>query len=563
MLAPGNRLRDYEILAHLRSGGMANLFLGRRVGADGFSRLVAIKVVNANLARDPGFIRMFVDEARISARINHPNVVHVEELGDVEGFKFLVMEYVLGASLAQLLGQLVRQRRRLTPKLAVHIAVRVAEGLHAAHETRGDDGGLLQIVHRDISPQNVLVAANGHVKLIDFGIAKARGRSQQTTTTGLKGKIRYMAPEQAHGREVDRRCDVYALGVVLWEMLTATRLFGHENELALLDLVRNPKIDKPSTLNPNVSPELDAVVMAALAPNLEDRLPTAQEFRRRLAEAMPSALTLDASALAELVEAVLGEELGRERDRIAAVGNAHVPTTVFEKYPAADIRELNEYTTSDAGISEANAPGSWNEALLPVSPVETPAAPASRPRDPMSGFTPTPGYTPTPAISHSQPSQKRTGLWIAVVLAISALGLGSVSALAYFLLRAPEQAPTTTSPTTGPVRVSGPIVLERGQSIVIPRDPSLAPPSVDPSKPDPAAVGSDGKLTDPLAAAVNRSRAERGRQARTSRGTGNATSGGSSGSSQSGSNGTTSSGSRFGPPPASHGSQGTLLRGLR
>ena len=540
---------------------MASLFLGRRLGPDGFSRLVAIKVVNADLARDPGFIRMFVDEARISARINHPNVVHVEELGDVEGLKFLVMEYVLGASLAQLLGQLVRQRRRLTPKLAVHIAVRVAEGLHAAHETRGDDGALLQIVHRDISPQNVLVAANGHVKLIDFGIAKARGRSQQTTTTGLKGKIRYMSPEQAHGRDVDRRCDVYALGVVLWEMLTATRLFGHENELALLDLVRDPKIEKPSTLNPNVSPELDAVVMAALAPKLDDRLPTAQEFRRRLAEAMPSALTLDAEAVAELVEAVLGEELARERDRIAAVDNDHVATNLFAAPAHAGGHDLNEYTTSDASISEANAPGSWNEAILAAAPVATPAV-----FRPQTGHTPTPAYTPTPGYMPAQPAAtapaqpKRASLWAPLFVAFAIAGVGGIAVFAYLLLRDVSPPAASTTPSE-PVRVSGPIVIERGQSLVIPRTATDETPSVDPAKPTPASVGSDGKLTDPLLDAMRRTSTSHSRPARST----SATNRGVVVNSQTNSSSSPSSTSpSFGSQPTpSRAGQGTLLRGLR
>ncbi|MBK8169061.1 MAG: serine/threonine protein kinase [Sandaracinaceae bacterium] len=407
MLAIGSKLRDYEIVAHLRSGGMASLFLGRRQGPDGFARLVAIKVVHADLSHDPGFVRMFVDEAKISSRIDHPNVVHVEELGEAYGTKFLVMEYVHGVSLAQLLGQLVTQGRRLTPKLATHIAVRIAEGLHAAHETRGDDGQLLNIVHRDVSPQNVLVAANGHIKLIDFGIAKARGRSQDTTTTQLKGKIRYMSPEQAYGKEVDRRCDVYALGVVFWEMLTARRMHADASDLALLDMVRSPAIVAPSQLNPNVSPELDAVVMAALAPNVGDRIPTTQELRRRLADAMPSALTLDASSLADLLDAVMGEELTRQRDRIHASAREQLVTSIFPRATGSQVLSMDSLTSVDAGISPAHAPAAWAEAVSDATFIPTPT------RYVMPGSSP----------PDRQATQPRTPVkWILALAAVPSLG---------------------------------------------------------------------------------------------------------------------------------------------
>src|SRR5262245_54903562 len=168
---------------------MATLFLARRVGAAGFSRHVAIKVVHGHLANDPHFIGMFVDEAMLPARIQHPNVVHIEELGEAGGTYFLAMEYVHGAALSALLGELSKLRRRLSTPLAVFIAMRVLEGLHAAHELRDERGQKLEVVHRDVSPQNVLLSASGHVKLIDFGIAKARGQSQRTKTGLLKGKL--------------------------------------------------------------------------------------------------------------------------------------------------------------------------------------------------------------------------------------------------------------------------------------------------------------------------------------------------------------------------------------
>src|SRR5688500_5151049 len=229
---------------------MATLYLGQRSGAAGFAKNVAIKVVHPHLSDDPQFVRMFVDEALLSARIQHPNVAHVEELGEAEGTYFLVMEFVHGVSLSSLIRALARRKRRIAPELAVAIAIQVADGLHAAHETRGPNGEHLGVVHRDVSPQNVLLSYTGHVKLIDFGIAKAEGRTQSTAAGSIKGKFRYMSPEQALGRTVDRRSDVYALGIVLWEMLTGRNCFDGTNDLLVLDKVRNPQIEPPSTYTP-------------------------------------------------------------------------------------------------------------------------------------------------------------------------------------------------------------------------------------------------------------------------------------------------------------------------
>ena len=191
MFEIGEAVGDYTILAHLRTGGMASLYLARRQGAAGFTRLVAIKAIRAVHADDPERVGMFIDEARISSRIDHPNVVHVEDLGQVAGTYYLVMEYVHGCSVGQLLKVLSRQSKRLSPLLAVAIAARVAEGLHAAHETTNDEGELLGVVHRDVSPQNVLLSHRGHVKLIDFGVAKAKERFQETSVATIKGKVGY------------------------------------------------------------------------------------------------------------------------------------------------------------------------------------------------------------------------------------------------------------------------------------------------------------------------------------------------------------------------------------
>jgi serine/threonine-protein kinase len=292
---------------------MATLFLAKRTGAAGFARPVAIKVVHPELANDLQFRQMFLDEALLSSRIHHPNVVHVEELAEHQGLHYLVMEFVHGCSLAQLSRALVARKRRLSPAFATRIAMHVAEALHAAHETRDAAGRLLEVVHRDVSPENILLAYAGHVKLIDFGIAKAYGRRHKTQEGLLKGKFRYMSPEQAQAKTIDRRTDIYQLGIVLWEMLTQRKLFDADNDVALLAQVREPKITPPSKLVDRIPPALDAAVMTALAKNPARRHPDAQVFARALAKALPAAHDVDSGALSALLLATMDEHRSRQK----------------------------------------------------------------------------------------------------------------------------------------------------------------------------------------------------------------------------------------------------------
>jgi len=317
MVDLGDRVGPYEILARLSAGGMATLFLGRQQGVAGFSRHVAIKVVHPHLAGDHSLAEMLVEEAKLAARIEHPNVVRVEELGEAEGTFYVVMEYVHGVTLAQLLARLAEEGGRLVPALAVYIAVRAAEGLHAAHELVGPTGDALGVVHRDVSPQNILLSRSGHVKLIDFGIAKVPGRLLRATLPGsVRGKIPYMSPEQACGRPLDRRADVYALGIVLWEMLTARRLFSGHDALLLIDAVRNPAVPPPSKHAPEVPPALDEVVLDALAPDRDLRLPTARALRNRLVGAVPGAAAMEAAELATLLRVAVGDLLDAAAEKL-------------------------------------------------------------------------------------------------------------------------------------------------------------------------------------------------------------------------------------------------------
>ena len=307
-LAPGQTIGGYEIVRHVTSGGMASLYLGRRRGAAGFQKLVAIKIVHPHLAQEKRFIGMFLDEARLMARIQHPNVVHIEELTEDQGTFLMVMEYVHGCSLYDLLKRLAQRGRSLNPALAAWIAARAAEGLHAAHELADAQGRSLNVVHRDVSPQNILLSFAGHVKLIDFGVAKSTQQQQQTRVGVLRGKIGYMSPEQANGLTLDRRTDIYALGIVLWEMLTCRRLFHSPNEVHQLDMVRAPRVAPPSA-HVELPAALDEVVMDTLRPDPSLRIPTAKAFRDRLVQAMPEAVTLTAEDLANLLATVMSDKI--------------------------------------------------------------------------------------------------------------------------------------------------------------------------------------------------------------------------------------------------------------
>jgi serine/threonine protein kinase len=282
---------------------MATLYLGRR--RDGSGSYRAIKVVRPHLAKDAGYVAMFHEEARLGMMMTHPNLIRTEMVGQDAGVHFLAMEFVSGASLAELLGFLVPQRRVMRPELAVYIAIGVARALHVAHELRDESGRALSVVHRDVSPQNVLLSHEGEVKLIDFGVAKAAHRQWATMEGSLKGKLGYMSPEQARAGAIDRRTDVYALGVVLWENLTHRRLFAGETT-ELLKRVQNPNVPPPSRFAAGLSPALDAAVMRALAPNPDQRFASARDLEVALI-GCPEASSVDVDALSALVLSVMHE----------------------------------------------------------------------------------------------------------------------------------------------------------------------------------------------------------------------------------------------------------------
>jgi serine/threonine-protein kinase len=316
MAAPVVTVGRYALRHEIASGGMAVVHLGRLVGPAGFSRTVAIKRLHPHLARNPEFVAMFLDEARLAARIRHPNVVSTLDVVATEGELFVVMEYVPGDSLARLLHAAADRNERTPLPVAASIMVNVLHGLHAAHEACDEQGRPLGLVHRDVSPHNVLVGTDGLAHLIDFGVAKAAGRAQVTREGQLKGKLAYMAPEQLKGNRVDRRADVFGASVVFWEMLTGQRLFDGADEGEIYGKVLRGDVRRPSKVVPGPDRKTDAIVLRGLARNPGRRYESARTMALAIEAALPLA---PPSQVGQWVVRLTADVLAERRQIIADI----------------------------------------------------------------------------------------------------------------------------------------------------------------------------------------------------------------------------------------------------
>ncbi|MES1182462.1 MAG: protein kinase [Myxococcales bacterium] len=319
----------YQVYAELASGGMATVHLGCLLGPAGFSKLVAIKCLHQEFASEPEFVSMFLDEARLASSINHPNVVASLDVVAEQGELLVVMEYVHGETLAGLL-RLARQKSQVTPlAVVVRVLCDALDGLHAAH-TASRAGTCLDIVHRDVSPQNIMVGADGNTRVLDFGIAQAALRSQATAAGTIKGKVAYMSPEQVQGRAVDARTDVFAAGVVLWEALTGRRLFFSPDSRDVVDLLLKAPIVAPSTINRAVSPALDQVVFRALQRDVQQRFQSAHEFAEALRDAAEEGSRRDVAAW---VTSLAAESLAMRLDMLQKLEASAIHTQVAVPLP--------------------------------------------------------------------------------------------------------------------------------------------------------------------------------------------------------------------------------------
>lgn len=406
-----NKLGKYKLIYRFATGGMANLYLGRFTGPDGFEKLVAIKIIHDHLSANPEFIRMFVDEARLVSRITHPNVAQIIELGRVGRTYFIAMEYVEGESI----GALLRRTRPPIP-CAARILADAAAGLHAAHELRNAEGELFHLVHRDVSPQNVLVGYNGSTKVVDFGVAQARGMLHTTKDGSLKGKFGYMAPEQATAQPVDRRADVFVLGILLYELTTRTKLFKATSDAETLARVLQGDITPPSALIQDYPAELEQIVRCALQPRPDDRYQTAQQMQEAIERFIVSrGEPVLPAHVGQVMAEVFSDRVAKKQQILRSISDDTLPSMCdggLEEVPDVDLERTSSSTwfTRFTGTSvrrkaallvglaavlttltvagylllaeRSNAASAPGEHTTPVAPSNTPP-PASRPTSPL------------------------------------------------------------------------------------------------------------------------------------------------------------------------------------
>ena len=303
----GEQFAKYLLVGEIARGGMGEIFLGVQQGLEGFSKVVVVKRVVSHLTNNVDFIRMFIDEARLAARLEHPNIVKTYEFGDHGGQYYTVMEYLAGEDLRKVLNKRSHtSQQRLALPFVVHIMAQICNGLHFAHELTDPAGGPLDLVHRDVNPANVIVTYTGEVKIIDFGVAKVSTTAKKTLTGVIKGKIAYMAPEHILARRVDRRSDIYSTGVMLWELLLGRPLFARDCDVATMYAVMNDPIPRPSDERPELPPQLDTIVARALARTPGDRFETADDMRAALDELAATLPKVDPRALGRMMEDLFG-----------------------------------------------------------------------------------------------------------------------------------------------------------------------------------------------------------------------------------------------------------------
>ncbi|MCP3104060.1 protein kinase [Myxococcus sp. K15C18031901] len=367
----------YELLRKIAIGGMGAVYLARQKGPVGFQKLLVVKRLLPHLSEDDEFIEMFLDEGRIAAHLNHPNIAQIYDLGDVDGQYYIAMEYVHGEAVGPL-GVRAQQRKVAIPLgLKCRIIADAAAGLDAAHNARSPSGRHLALIHRDVSPQNVLVGYNGGVKLIDFGVAKASGKFSQTVVGTIKGKHAYMSPEQARGEPLDSRSDVFGLGTVFYELLTHQRLFKRETEIATLKAVVGMKLIPPSEVVPDIPKSLDAIVLKALARKRDERFSSAGEVQLALDEfLLQQKLHATPAHLAAFMQDMYSEEL--EEERLAA------EPTVIHYDPRIAARQQAAAAAQEQKAAPRTTPGGSTTA--PMSPKA--AANAPRPQGTGTGSSP-------------------------------------------------------------------------------------------------------------------------------------------------------------------------------
>jgi serine/threonine protein kinase len=468
-LAPGYKLDRYELLCPIAEGGMASVWVARQRGKHGFEKLVAIKTILPKFAADPRFQEMFLDEARIACRIEHLNVAQIFDLGEEHDVLYLVMEYVDGDALSKINRACARKGAKIPAGIVLRVLADTCAGLHEAHSLKDGDGRPLEVVHRDVSPHNILVSTKGIAKLIDFGIAKAVSRVGNDTNSGvLKGKIQYMAPEQALGRHVDRRADIWAIGAIAYHLFAGKPAFEGDNHLATLHLLGSGR--PPVPLPDSVHPSIRAVVRKALAHSPENRYSTAAELKDAIEDAMIEAMVPTTSAD---VAAFTLEQVGdRAEKRKAAVDLAL--SAAAERRRVEELLRPSSDRLSQAGITPSGLVPSAasSAALLPIDRT-APDGPMAKgtPGDAIAKLTPRLSEPPPGSLSYatlgaagsaaidasqSMPAAKsRKGL-VAVIGIVAVVAAGATIASFTMFRGKPQPAPAAAIPPPPPATTVAP-----------------------------------------------------------------------------------------------------------
>ena len=342
------RFGKYTLVDRIAVGGMAEIFLARQAGLEGFEKTIVIKRIRPHLSKQPNFVKMFLNEAKLAAQLNHPNIVQIYDLGKINESYFIAMEYIFG-----------RDMRRIIPKAdalgipfpmvyALKIASSVCEGLYYAHQRTDIYGHALHIVHRDVTPENIFVSFDGTVKVLDFGIAKAANQIEQTRAGEIKGKLSYMSPEQCMGKSLDNRSDLFSLGVVLYEWLTGFKLFTGDSEVAILKSITEGKIYAPSYFKADIPEAVEAILMKALEKDRERRYQTAWEMQYDLDQFLSQyEFTPSNIHLSNFLKQLFNDELEEERERLAALRAPPGPEEIVEE--AEEIISQVEAISAESG----------------------------------------------------------------------------------------------------------------------------------------------------------------------------------------------------------------------
>lgn len=362
----------YLLVRRLAVGGMAEIYLAKSRGAEGFQRDVVIKRILPSYSEDEAFVSMFIDEARIAARLHHPNIVQVYDFAQAEDSYYIAMEYVDGRDLRKVLDRGLKTGKRLTPLRAMHVVADIAAGLRHAHNARSEDGLPLNVVHRDVSPHNIVLAFGGEAKILDFGIAKAAARSTKTRAGTVKGKCSYMSPEQARGKPLDGRSDMFALCAIGWEILAGRKLFEGDSDFAILNAVLTQDIPPPSSVNPDVPPELDAILLKGLERDRDARHPDMAALEKELRNfEFRHAKGLDEIAVAPYLADLFADEMPVHPDQVPAA-TPHA-AAVADSGTLMMPEERAAETTPQARPATAPTPA---PASTPTPEAPTPVAPA-------------------------------------------------------------------------------------------------------------------------------------------------------------------------------------------